>query len=74
MKHLRLAKRNKTVDPVSFDEFYAREVVNRIRMRYSVNDELSVIRQRDQKPEEFEAYNAYVESCKRDVKAEMVGE
>lgn len=48
--------------------------INRlIRRRYSVSAELAVMRQRDTKPEEFEAYFAYVEECKSQVKEEMSG-
>jgi hypothetical protein len=48
--------------------------INRlIRRRYSVSAELAVMRQRDTKPEEFEAYFAYVEECKAQVKEEMSG-
>lgn len=45
---------------------YEQQVVNRIRERYSIDDELAILRQRDTKPEEFEAYNAYAESCKEE--------
>jgi hypothetical protein len=43
---------------------YEQRVVNRIRERYSVDDELAILRQRDSKPEEFAEYNAYVEKVK----------
>ena len=51
----------------------AREIEKLIRLRYSVSDELSILRQRDEKPEEFAAYHAYAEECKRMVK-ESIGE
>lgn len=35
-----------------------------IRDRYSVSDELAILRQQSSKPEEFEAYNEYAETCK----------
>lgn len=35
-----------------------------IRQNYSVSDELAIMRQRDEKPEEFAVYNAYAEECK----------
>lgn len=47
---------------------YKEQVVAKIRERYSVDDELAILRQRDTKPDEFEAYNAYAEQCKADVK------
>ena len=43
---------------------YESLVVSYIRERYSINDELSIIRQRDSKPDEFAEYNNYVEACK----------
>lgn len=39
-------------------------IVNEIRKKYSVNDELAIIRQKDSKPEEFNEYYNYVEGCK----------
>lgn len=47
---------------------YEERVVAKIRERYSVDDELAILRQRDTKPEEFEAYNAYAESCKEEAR------
>lgn len=43
---------------------YEQRVVNRIREKYSIDDELAILRQRDTKPEEFAEYNAFVESIK----------
>ena len=43
---------------------YEALVVSYIRERYSINDELSIIRQRDSKPDEFAEYSNYVEECK----------
>lgn len=49
-----------------FDKVNSREarVVREIRKKYSINDELAILRQRDSKPQEFEEYNTYVEQCK----------
>lgn len=44
-----------------------------IRERYSVSDELALLRQRDVKKDEFEAYFAFCEECKARAK-EIVGE
>lgn len=49
---------------------YKNKIEAMIRDRYSLNDELAILRQRDSKPEEFEEYNAYVEKCKASAKAE----
>ena len=49
---------------------YEQRVVNRIREKYSIDDELAILRQRDTKPEEFEQYNAFVEQIKAEEKIE----
>lgn len=43
-------------------------IVKLIRNKYSINDELAILRQRDTKPSEFEEYFNYVESCKKSLK------
>ena len=43
---------------------YEQRVVDRIRQVYSVDDELAILRQRDTKPDEFIAYNDFVEEIK----------
>ena len=45
---------------------YEERVVNRIREKYSIDDELAILRQRDTKPEEFAEYNAFVEQIKEE--------
>ena len=45
---------------------YEKRVVNRIRAVYSIDDELAILRQRETKPEEFAAYNAFVEAIKEE--------
>lgn len=50
---------------------YKQMVVRRIRERYSQDDELAILRQRDTKPEEFAEYNNYIEECKANLKAEL---
>ena len=41
-----------------------------IRERYSVADELAILRQRDTKPDEFAAYFEYAEQCKAQAKTQ----
>lgn len=48
---------------------YEAEVERLIRQRYSVSAELAILRQRDTKPQEFAAYNAYAEECKTQARA-----
>jgi hypothetical protein len=68
---LRLANKNREVDPASWDELYENLIIRKIRKRYSVNQELAILRQRDTKPVEFAEYNAYVEQCKVSVKKKL---
>lgn len=45
------------------------EAVNaKIRERYTESQEFAILRQRDEKPEEYSAYYAYCEECKAFVK------
>ena len=55
-------------------EVYGQEVDRLIRRRYTLSQELAIMRQRDKKPEEWEAYNAYCEECKAEAKKEVYGE
>ena len=48
---------------------YEDRVVNRIRERYNINQELAILRQRDVKFEEWMEYNNYVEQVKAEEKA-----
>lgn len=56
---------------ISKDRLYPNLVSRLIRERYSVNDEIAILRQRDIKPEEYEAYNAFCEDCKARAKREI---
>ncbi|MBO5852310.1 MAG: hypothetical protein J6Q74_00675 [Clostridia bacterium] len=45
---------------------YEQRVVNRIREKYSVDDEIALLRQRVLKSAEFEAYYDFVEKIKEE--------
>lgn len=51
---------------------YEERVVELIRQRYTIDDELAILRQRDSKPEEFAEYNDYCEDCKVQAKQELL--
>lgn len=57
--------------PKYTNEEYSTRVNELIRERYSESAELSILRQRDVKPERFAEYNAYCEECKVRAKAEL---
>lgn len=62
----------KVSNSVSESDNYADRVVQRLRMFYSIDDELAILRQRDTKPEEFKRYNDLVEQIKAEEKAKEV--
>ena len=58
-------------EPTPYMPTYEERVVELIRLRYDVNAELAILRQRDVKVEEFNEYNAYCEECKLQAKEEV---
>lgn len=61
---VRYTYEDKVIPTISYEE----KVVSLIREKYSVDDELAIIRQKDTKPEEFNTYFSFVEDCKAKVK------
>ena len=51
-------------DDISYDEAVDAE----IRKKYSVSQEFAILRQKDEKPDEYSEYFAYCEECKAYVK------
>lgn len=43
-----------------------------IRKRYGISQEFAILRQRDEKPEEYATYYTYCEECKAYVKSQQV--
>lgn len=68
-----LVKRDKSAEiaRIKMTIDYPNLVEYNIRTKYSVSDELAILRQRDTKPEEFAEYNAYCEQCKAQAKTEL---
>ena len=71
MVNVKIAKKIKEQDPKAFEKIRENLVVGKIRTRYSLNEELAILRQRDDKPLKFAEYNSYVEECKAAVDAEL---
>ncbi len=53
------------------DRLYSRIVAEKIWAKYPIDAELAILRQRDEKPEEFAEYNAFAEQCKAEAKSEL---
>ena len=56
------------------DLLVSQEIDRRIRQKYTQSAEFAILRQQKEKPEEYAAYYAYCEECKKQVKAEIYGE
>lgn len=58
-------------EPTPYQSTYEERVVDLIRLRYSIDDELRNIRMRDTDPDSFNEYYQYVEECKLQAKEEL---
>lgn len=47
---------------------YGEAINSEIRKKYTVSEEFAILRQKEEKPEEYAEYYAYCESCKTFVK------
>ena len=56
---------------VSIEDQYKSRIVELIREKYSVDDELAILRQRNSKIDEFNAYNSFAEECKETARREF---
>ncbi len=56
---------------ISKDKLYGTRVSELIRERYSLDAELAILRQRDEKPDEYQAYFAFCEECKAKARKEI---
>ena len=56
---------------ISKDKLYGARVSELIRERYSLDAELAILRQRDEKPDEYQAYFAFCEECKARARKEI---
>lgn len=50
---------------------YGEAINEEIRKKYSDSEEFAILRQKDEKPEEYAEYFAYCESCKAYVKEQI---
>lgn len=56
---------------ISKNKLYGARVSELIRERYSLDAELAILRQRDEKPDEYQAYFAFCEECKAKARKEI---
>lgn len=66
-----LPKPTKTAEQVQAE--YENAVNAKIREKYTLSQELAILRQQTEKPEEYAEYYAYCEQCKTTARAEIYG-
>lgn len=66
INEIELARRNGTLERIK-----DRLIDEKINERYSYGDQIALLRQRDEKPEEYEAFYRFAEQCKADVREEL---
>lgn len=57
--------------PPTYELTYEQLVVYKIRTVYDLNQELAILRQKEEKPEEYQAYYDFCEQCKAEAKEEL---
>jgi hypothetical protein len=67
-KQIRLAYKNGVLETLKNNMIEAE-----IAKRYSVGNQIAILRQKDSKPEEYEEFNSFTENCKDTVKAYLAG-
>lgn len=55
-----------TADEIEIE--YKKQVVSGIRTKYSVEDEIAILRQKGEKPLEYQAYFDFCEQCKAEAR------
>ena len=50
---------------------YSAIVQSLISRQYSIREEIAIIRQKDEKPEEYKAYYEYCEQCKAEARLQV---
>lgn len=59
------------LNDVSLNDKYEDLIFQKIRSKYTLSQELAILRQKDTKPDEFSEYYNYVEQCKLEAKKEV---
>ena len=67
-------ERTLSISNGTLDEEYGAVVNRKIRERYSLSEELALLRQREKDPKAFAAYDTFAEECKVAARQEVYGE
>lgn len=71
MSFWKLLKKNKEAEPQTYNVIYSSEVEKLIARKYTIQQEVAILRQKEEKPEEYNEYYKYAEECKQLVKKQL---
>lgn len=60
-----------TPEPVPIERQYKELVAQKVHARYSYDDEIAILRQKDAKPQDYKTYYDFVEACKEEAREEL---
>ena len=67
-------ERTLSISNGTLNEEYGAAVNRKIRERYSLSEELALLRQREKDPKAFAVYDTFAEECKVAARQEVYGE
>ena len=67
-------ERTLSISNGTLNEEYSAAVNRKIRERYSLSEELALLRQREKDPKAFAGYDTFAEECKVAARQEVYGE
>lgn len=71
MNTIALLLKNKEREPETFEKCRSYLIEQLIEQKYSLKQEVAIIRQKDTKPEEYQEYFNYVEECKSKINSQL---
>ena len=54
------------------ETLYASKVEQRIRSKYTIGAQIAILRQKEEKKEEFDAFNEFTEEVKKEIKKQII--
>lgn len=66
-----LLQKNKEREPKTFEAFRSRLIEKKVRRKYTIEEEIGIMRNREIKPEKYQEWFDYVEQCIAEADAEM---
>lgn len=58
-----LAQKNKEKTPEAYEAYRSHLIQKFVRKKYTPEDEIAILRQKETKPQKYQAWSDYVEEC-----------